>query len=91
MHYGHCKTEDLAIVKWCLNPSAIGSLRYENSFYMLAMDDRSISQHNRSKAIWEQAPQSIDRDVGETVKFEAEVLVKTLKRLRETIKTNHRL
>lgn len=88
-HYGHCESENLAIVRWCLNPTVIAGLGYEKFFQLVATRDRGISQHKRLKAIWEKAPGSIGCDVGEAVEFEAEVLVETLKRVREAIKTTN--
>lgn len=86
-HYGHCDSENLAIVRWCLNPTVIAGLGYEKFFQLVASRDRGISQHKRLGAIWEKAPGSIGCDVGEAVEFEAEVLVETLRRIKEAIKS----
>jgi transposase len=86
-HYGHCESENLAIVQWCLNPTVIAGLGYEKFFQLVATRDRGICQHKRLTAIWEKAPGSIGCEVSEAVEFEAEVLVETLKRVRKTIKT----
>ena len=85
--YGQRESENLAIVRWCLNPAVIGALGYEKFFHLVTTRDRGISQHKRLRAIWEKAAASIGCDVGEAVEFEAEVLVETLKGLREAIKT----
>ena len=86
-HYGRCESENLAIVRWCLNPTVIAGLGYEKFFQLVATRDRGIRQHKRLTAIWEEAPESIGCDVSEAVEFEAEVLVETLKQVRKTIKT----
>ena len=85
-HYGKSESENLAIVRWCLDPAVIGALDYGKFFQMVTTRDRGISQHKRLRAIWEMAPQSIGCDVGEAVEFEAELLVDTLRRIREAIK-----
>jgi transposase len=86
-YYGHCESENLAIVRWCLNPTVIAGLGYEKFFQLVASRDRGMSQHKRLRAVWERASESIGCDVGEAVEFEAEVLVETLRRIREAIKT----
>jgi transposase len=65
----------------------IAGLGYEKFFQLVAPRDRGISQHKRLRNIWEKASGSIGCDVGEVVEFEAEVLVETLRRIREAIKT----
>jgi hypothetical protein len=70
-HYGHCELENLAIVRWCLNPTVIAGLGYEKFFQLVAARDRGISQHKRLRNIWEKASGSIGCDVGEAVEFEA--------------------
>ena len=85
--YGHREPENLAVVKWCLDPTVIARLKYEEFFQMVTTRDRGISQHKRLRAIWEHTPVSIGCDVTEAVELEAEVLVETLKRTKKAIKT----
>jgi len=85
--YGHGESENLAIVRWCLSPDVISGLGYEKFFQMVTTRANGISQENRLRAIWEQAPLSIGCDVTESVEFEAEVLVETLSRIREIIRS----
>jgi transposase len=85
--YGHGETENLAIVRWCLSPTVIAGLGYEEFSRMVTTRATGICQEKRLRAIWEQAPTSIGCDVTESVEFEAEVLVETLKRTREAIRS----
>lgn len=86
-HYGQSELENLAIVRWCLDPAVIGALDYGKFFQMVTVRDRGLAQHKRLRAIWEKASISIGCHVGEVVEFEAKVLVDTLRRIREAIKT----
>jgi transposase len=84
--YGQSESDSLEIVKWCLNPSVIAGLEYEQFTQVVAPQKRAIWQQNRLKAIWEKASDSIGCDAGESVEFEAKVMVETLEQIRETIR-----
>lgn len=84
--YGRSEAENLAIVRWCLDPSVIAGLEYEKFFRMVASRDRGIVQHRRLRAIWKKAVDSVGCDVGEAVEFEAKILVESLKQIREAIR-----
>jgi transposase len=89
-HYGQSESESLAIVRWCLDPAVVGALDYGKFFQMVTSRDRGLVQHKRLRAIWERASCSIGCHVGEAVEFEAELLVDTLRRIKEAIKTTDR-
>ena len=84
-HMGKSINEDLAIVKWCLNPTEITALDYKDFFLMVTSRDRGQGQHRRLRAIWESAGSSIGCDVGPSVKFEAVQLVDSMKHIRKLI------
>ena len=84
-YYGHSESENLAIVRWCLSPSKIAEMKYEDFFQLVTTRDRGFRQHQRLKAIWDSAHCSIGCSTGIAAEFEAEVLVEALKRARETI------
>lgn len=84
---GHGESENLAIVRWCLSPEVISGLGYEKFFQMVTTRATGISQEKRLRAIWKQASISIGCDVTESVEFEAEVLVETLRRTRKVIRS----
>ncbi len=86
-YYGRSGSEGLAIVRWCLNPSVIAGLEFNEFVNLVAPGNRgSIGQQKRLKAIWNKAIDSIGCDVGESVEFEAKVLVEGLRQIRESIR-----
>ena len=84
--YGQSESDGLAIVRWCVNPSVIAGLEYEQFLQVVAPQKRGIWQQNRLKAIWEKAVDSIGCDAGESVEFEAKAMVEALEHIRETIR-----
>ena len=84
-YYGHSDSENLAIVKWCLSPSKIAKMKYEDFFRLVTTRDRGLIQHQRLKAIWDSAHSSVGCSAGTATEFEAGILVDTLKQVRETI------
>ena len=85
-HMHQSMTENLAIVKWCLNPAEIAAKECRDFFLMVTDRDRGIAQQRRLRTIWEIAGNSIGCEVGEAVKFEAALLVDSLKYIRQHIK-----
>jgi len=85
-YVGRCEQENLAIVRWCLDPSVIAGMEYEKFFLTVTARDRGRSQHERLKAIWEESHRSIGCQVTEATGFEASVLTEELKEIREAIK-----
>ncbi len=86
-YYGRSGSEGLAIVRWCLNPSVIAGLEFNEFVNLVAPGNRgSIGQQKRLKAIWNKAIDSIGCEVGESVEFEAKVLVEGLRQIRESIR-----
>ena len=83
--YGQSESDSLEIIKWCLDPSVIAGLEYEQFTQLVAPEKRRIWQQNRLKAIWKMAADSIGCDPGEAVEFEAKVLVEGLEQVREAI------
>ncbi|UCG66693.1 MAG: IS110 family transposase [Deltaproteobacteria bacterium] len=75
----------LEIVTWCLAPSVIADLDYEQFAHLVAPGTRSTGQHKRLQAVWKMAADSIGCDAGEAVAFEAKVLVEGLGQVREAL------
>jgi transposase len=84
-YYGHSESENLAIVRWCLSPSKIAEMKYEDFFRLATTRNRGLTQHQRLKAIWDNAHCSVGCSTGTAAEFEAEILVEALKQVRETI------
>jgi transposase len=85
-HYGRCEGENLAIVRWCLNPSMIAGMEYEQFAQMITTRNRGGRKDKRLREIWHKAYESVGCVVGESVEFEATMLVEQLKRIREDIR-----
>lgn len=75
----------LSVVKWCLEPSVIAGLEYEEFLRLVAPGKRTIGQREHVKLIWEKAFESIGCNAGETVQFEAKMMVEELQHVRESI------
>jgi len=84
-YFGQSESDSLEIIKWCLNPSVIAGLEYEQFLQVVAPQKRRIWQQNRLKAIWKKALDSIGCDAGESLEFEAKVMVEGLRQVRESI------
>jgi transposase len=76
----------LEIVKWCLAPSVIAGLDYEQFAHLVAPGRRNGGQHKSIEAVWKMAVDSIGCDAGEAMAFEAKVLVEALEQIREVLR-----
>jgi transposase len=86
-YYGTWGKEGLAIVRWCLDPSIIIGLEYDEFVRRVAPNGRSgIAQQKRLKSIWKTAVESIGCSVGESIDVEAKLMVEGLQYTRESIK-----
>ena len=74
-------------MKWCLNPSVIAGLEYDEFFRLVTTGNRGLRQQRRLRLIWEKAVDSIGCNVGEAAEFEAKVLVEWLKQIREAVRS----
>ena len=84
--WGQSETENLAIVRWCLDPSVVAGLELDEFVRRVCARDRGARQLARVKRIWKMAVDSIGCQVPEAVEVECRVVVEGLKRLREEIK-----
>jgi transposase len=84
-YLSHREAENNAIVKWCLDPRKIAALEFEKFLRVVTTRDRGIAQRQRLQAIQEAARGSIGCEAGESVMFEARLLVESLQQTRESI------
>jgi transposase len=85
-YYGQWERGGLSIVKWCLSPSAIAGMEYQQFERLIALPTRmNATQQARLKAIWQKAAESIGCEVGETMEFEARMTIEGLNQVREAI------
>jgi len=84
-YFGKGCSESLPIVKWCLNPSMIAGMEYDEFVRLVAPRIKTIGQEKRLKSIFKMAIDSIGCEVGHDIDFEAKLMVEELQRLRDTI------
>lgn len=84
-YYGHREAENLAIVKWCLNPRQIAAMDFTEFFRMVTTRDMGNGQRQRLQSIQEAARRSVGCEVSDSVAFEARLLVSSLEQVRELI------
>lgn len=77
--------EGLAMVRWCLDPTVVAGLPYQELLSRLHTQGKTVAQRRRLSALWEKAPTSIGCRSGGSVEFEGQELVKLLKEVRQTI------
>jgi hypothetical protein len=84
-YYGQSLSEGLAIVRWCLAPSAIAGMEFDHFVQLVTTRHGGIRQQRRLRMIWEQAAGSIGCEGGEMVGFEARLMVEGLRQIQEAI------
>lgn len=84
-HYGHSET--LAVVRECLDPSEIAGMEYDKFHSTVAPGRTTLTKDRRVGTIWRTAVDSIGCAMGEAASFEAQVMVDSLKQIRQTIKS----
>lgn len=86
-YYRNWGKEGLAIVRWCLDPSVIAGLEYEEFVRRVAPNGRGgIPQQERLSAIWKRAMNSVGCRAGESLEVEAKLMVEGLKYIRRAIR-----
>jgi transposase len=84
--WSHAEEENLAIVKWCLDPSVIAGLEFDQFEKRVTTRDRGARQRRRLEAIHQAAVDSVGCRMPETVELECKVMVDGLRRLRDEIR-----
>jgi transposase len=84
--WGQSESENLAIVRWCLDPSVVAGLELEDFIRRVSSRNRGVRQRERLEGIWKAAVDSVGCEVPEAVSVECKVTVEGLRRLREEIK-----
>lgn len=85
-YFRSCGKGGLGIVRWCLDPSVIAGLEYDEFVRRIAPGNRfSLLQRKRLKAVWETAIESVGCSIGESMDVEARLMVEGLKHIREAI------
>ena len=76
--WGSCVTENLAIVRWCLDPRKIAAMSFDDFIGLVTTRDRGLRQVKRLRSIYEVAAVSIGCPMGEAAQFEAQQLADRL-------------
>jgi transposase len=82
-HWGSCLKENLAIVRWCLDPQKIAAMEFEGFLRQVTRRDRGLRQQKRLRRIYEAAAVSIGCPMDEAAHFEAQLLSEQLENLHE--------
>jgi transposase len=83
--WNNAEEENLAIVRWCLDPQGIRQLNFTEFFHRVTSRSKGTRQHRRLMGIWEAAPSSIGCRVGKALDVETRILVDDVKQTRERI------
>lgn len=86
-YYRNWGKEGLAVVRWCLDPSVIVGLEYDEFTRRVAPNGRGgIPQQERLRAVWKKAIESIGCLTGESLDVEAKLTVEGLEHIRDAIR-----
>jgi len=80
------RSEVFSIVKWCLNPSKIAAMEYDEFVHLVMPRGTTIGQEKRLKEIWDLALESIGCSAGEALGFEAKLMVEDLQQIKDSIR-----
>jgi transposase len=83
--WNHREEENLAIVRWCLDPRGLGRLNFKQFFQRVTSRSKGARQHDRLSKIWQAASSSIGCRVGKALEVETRILVEEVKESRERI------
>jgi transposase len=84
-HWGSCLEENLAIVRWYLDPQKIAGTDFNLFVRHVTTTDRGLRQVRRLKAIHQAAGRSVGLPVDDSAGFEARMLVERLKQVKDEI------
>lgn len=84
--FGKGCSESLSVVKWCLKPSKIAYMEYDEFVDLVMPRIKTIAQENRLKTIWDLSIGSIGCEAGEALDFEAKLMVEDLEQIKSSIK-----
>jgi transposase len=85
-YFGTERSEALAVVKWCLKPSKIAGMEYDEFVHLVMPRVRTTSQEKRLKTIWDLAIGSVGCEAGQALDFESRLMVEDLQRVKESIR-----
>jgi transposase len=84
-HLSSCQEENLAIVRWYLDPKKIATTPFNEFVKHVTRTDRGLRQMQRLKSIFEAAKESVGLEVDPATVFEAKMLVDRLQYTKKQI------
>ena len=85
LFWNNAEAENLAIVRWFLDPARIRPLTCEQFIAKVTTHNGGLRQQRRLRHIWEAAGRSIGCRPGPAMALEAELVVESLKSVKEQI------
>ena len=85
-YFGPGGKEMLAVVKWCVSPSVIAGMAFDEFLGLVAPRDRGLGQRKKLRSIWELAADSVGCTGGASLEFESKMMVEGLVQVREAIR-----
>ena len=84
-YWGNCLEENLAIVRWYLDPRKISNTEFEKFVLHVTTTNRGVRQMQRLRAIHQAAGESVGLPMDEAAGYEAQLLVERLRQVKEQI------
>jgi transposase len=84
-HWSQAEAENLAIVRWYLDPQKISQLDFDKFFQAVTQRNKGLRQYKRLRKIWETAAESIGCRPGSALSQEAELLVTNVEFIKQQI------
>jgi hypothetical protein len=84
-YYGPAET--LAVVRECLDPSVIAGMEYDEFCRTVSPGKMTLAKERRVGTIWKAAIDSVGCTMGEAASYEAQVMVDSLKQIRQRIQS----
>jgi len=84
-YWGNCLEENLAIVRWYLDPQKISNTEFEEFVLHVTSTNRGVRQMQRLRAIYQAAGESVGLPMDESAGYEAQLLVERLQQVKEQL------
>ena len=84
-YWGSCLQENLAIIRWCLDPHKIAAMPLAEFIRTVTRKDRGLRQVKRLQAIHQVAADSVGLPVTAATRFEARLLADELEQVFEKV------
>jgi len=85
-YFGAGGKEMLAVVKWCVSPSVIAGMEFDEFMGVVAPRDRGLRQRQKLRSIWDLAADSVGCTGGASLAFESKMMVDGLVQVRKAIR-----